>query len=154
MSATVKAVVHLGEEYQENLRTIKNTDFEKDQQLFDISQKLILNQSEETVGITTIDWNTIPWVRTTLLHDRAVKLSKAKVHVFFDSVLCLGIIQEYPRSTEASSKKLKWFTKSHKFRRLDCIDVEAVRSSGNFPWTPHCSYVGNPNDDGGEQNSA
>ena len=29
-------------------------------------------------------------MRTTLLHDRAIKLSKAKVHVYSDSVLCLG----------------------------------------------------------------
>ena len=46
LSATMKAAVHLGQDYQENLRTTKNIDFEKAQQLFDISHKLILNQSE------------------------------------------------------------------------------------------------------------
>ena len=29
MSATVKAVVHFGQDYPENLRTTKNTDFEE-----------------------------------------------------------------------------------------------------------------------------
>ena len=29
MSATVKAAVHLGQDYQENPRTAKNTDFEQ-----------------------------------------------------------------------------------------------------------------------------
>ena len=31
MSATMKAAVHLGQEYQVNLRTTKNTDFERGQ---------------------------------------------------------------------------------------------------------------------------
>ena len=68
----------------------------KGQPVFDISQKLMLNQSGEIYGISSIDWNTIPWMRTTLLHDRAVKLAKAKVHVFSDSVLCLGRNHEIP----------------------------------------------------------
>ena len=40
--------------------------------------------------ISTIEWNTFQWAKTTLLHDGAVKLSNAKVHVYSDSVLCLG----------------------------------------------------------------
>ena len=43
MSATVKTAVHLGQDCQENLRTNKNTNFEKVKQLFDTSQKLILD---------------------------------------------------------------------------------------------------------------
>ena len=49
MSATMKAAVHLGQDYQDNSRTTKNTDFEKIKQLFDISQKLILDQSQENM---------------------------------------------------------------------------------------------------------
>ena len=91
MSATMKAAVHLGQYYQENSRTTKNTDFDNIKRLFQISQKLIMDQCHEIDGISTIDWNTtIPWVRSTLLNDRAVKLSSAKVYVFSDSVLCLG----------------------------------------------------------------
>ena len=78
MSATMKAAVHLGQDYEENLRTTKNPDFEQVKHLFDVSQKLNLNQSEEIFGISVIDWKTIPCLRTTLLHDRAVELSKSK----------------------------------------------------------------------------
>ena len=60
----------------------KNMDFVKVKTLFDISQKLILNQKDEIFGTSTIEWHTIPWVRTTLLHERAIKLSKAKVEQF------------------------------------------------------------------------
>ena len=36
MSATLKAAVHLGQDYQDNLRATKFSDFEKVKQLFDI----------------------------------------------------------------------------------------------------------------------
>ena len=39
MFATMKAAVHLGQDYQENARTTKNTDFENITHLFDISHK-------------------------------------------------------------------------------------------------------------------
>ena len=83
----MKAAVLLGQDFQEHMRTTKSTDFEHFKTLFDTSQKLILDQKDEIFVICTIEWNTIPWMRTTLLHDRAVMLSKAKVHVYSDSVL-------------------------------------------------------------------
>ena len=133
MSATMKAEVHLGQDYQENLLTTRNTNFEKFKQLFDISQKLILNQSEEVFGISTMDWNTIPWTRTTLLHDRAVQLSNANVHVYSDSVLCLGIIHEQRQSIQAWKKKIEWFAKSLECRELDALTENQSSSSGqNF----------------------
>ena len=92
MSATMKAAVHLGQNYEENLRISRVKAF------FDISQSLILNQKSEIYGISTIEWNTIPWLRSTSLHYRAIKLSKAKEHACSDSVLCLGKIHEHPQS--------------------------------------------------------
>ena len=46
-------------------------------------------------GISTIEWNTTPWMRSTLLHDRVIKLSKAKVHVYSDSDRCLGKMHDH-----------------------------------------------------------
>ena len=97
MSATMKAAVHLGQDNLENLRTTKNTDFEQVKTLFDISQRLILEQKSEIFGISTNEWNTVPGMRTTSVHDRAIKLSKAKVRFHSDSVLCLGKIHEHPQ---------------------------------------------------------
>ena len=54
----------------------------------------------------------------TLLHDRAVKLSKAKVHVNSDSVLCLGKIHEYPQSVGAWEQEVGWFTKSLEYHEF------------------------------------
>ena len=48
-----------------------------------------------------MDSHTISCVRSTLLHEDAIKLSTAKVYVFSDSVLCLGgRIAEYPQSVK------------------------------------------------------
>ena len=110
MSATVKAAVHLGQDYQENLRTTKKTDFEKE---------LILKQRDEIFAISTVEWNTIPWMRTTLLQDGTVKLSKAKVHVYSDSVDCLGKIRAYRQSIETWEQKIEWFMKSREYLELE-----------------------------------
>ena len=67
MSATMKAAVHLPQDYEENLRTTKNTYFEHVKTLFDVSQSFILNHKSEIHRISTIEWNTTPWMRSTLL---------------------------------------------------------------------------------------
>ena len=78
--------MYLGQDYQDILRTTKNTDFEQVKTLFDISQNLAQYHKSDIFGITTIEWNTIPRMRTPSLHGRAIKLSKTKVHVYNDSV--------------------------------------------------------------------
>ena len=119
---------------QKNLRTTKNTDFEQVKVLFDISQKLILDHKSEIFGISTIEWNTTPWMRTTLLHDRATELSKAKVHVYSDSVLYLGKIHEHPQSIRHWKDKIGWLMGSRDYRALNGIDGEPVEFEWNiFP---------------------
>ena len=97
-SATTKAAMHLGPDCEQNLCTAKYTDFEQLKTLFDISESLILNHRSEICGISTIEWHCTPWRRFTMLHNRAIKLSKAKVHVYSDSVFCLGEMHEHPIS--------------------------------------------------------
>ena len=54
-----------------------------------------------------VNWQKSCWKRTTLLTDRAVRLSTAKTYVFSDSVLCMGRISEHPVS--ARKEKIDWF---------------------------------------------
>ena len=91
-----EAAVHLGPDYEEHLRTTKNIHFEQVKTLFDISQNVILNHRSEIYGVSTIAWNKTPRMISTSLHDRAIKLSKAKIHVYPDSVLCLVKMHEHP----------------------------------------------------------
>ena len=57
MSSTLEASVFMGKNYQKILHSIKNTG--KDltmKQMFDISEKLIAEQSDEIYGVNTINW--------------------------------------------------------------------------------------------------
>ena len=56
MPTTLKVVIHLGPNYVEILEVYRNTNFEELQNLFDITQKLILNYQTEILNVTTIDW--------------------------------------------------------------------------------------------------
>ena len=69
---------------------------------------------------------TIPWLRTILLHDRAINLSKTKAHVHLDSILCLGKIDDHLHATAHLDGKMEWFMKSGQCRQLNGIDGERV----------------------------
>ena len=51
----MKAAVHLGEDYNENLVAYRNTNFDALKTLFDITRKLILNQKHEILNVSTIE---------------------------------------------------------------------------------------------------
>ena len=74
MSSSMKAAIHLGPCYLENLEVYKNTNFEEIQSLFNITQKLILEHSEEIMHVHTIESRSPSWMKSTLLeecvHDR------------------------------------------------------------------------------------
>ena len=70
--------------------------------VFDISEKLISEQSDEIYGVTTICWEDFSWKYVSLIGDEdVISLSHAKVYVFSDSVLCLGKMNENPQSNYA-----------------------------------------------------
>ena len=54
MSVTLQAAVHLGKDYTENLRSTKNQPRKSLRQLFQVTERLIRDQTEMT-GLTTID---------------------------------------------------------------------------------------------------
>ena len=72
-------------------------------------------------------WNTIQWMRT----GQSSQVCKAKVHIYFDSVLCLGKTQGSLQSTEGWTEKNEWFTNALEYRDLDCIDGGAVEIPGH-----------------------
>ena len=67
--------------------------------MFEISEKLIVGQSDEIVGKSQTNWEDSPWRQLSLVNDEEViSLSHAKVYVFLDSVLCLGKMNANPTS--------------------------------------------------------
>ena len=96
-------------------------------QMFDISEKLIVGQSDEIYGVTPINWEDSSWKHSSLVGDEEViSLSHAKVYVFSDCVLCLGKVNPNPQSNTAWEDKLTWFKDSPQYRSLDTSDGEPM----------------------------
>ena len=76
-------------------------------QMFDTSEKLIVGHSEETFGVTPINWEDSSWKHLSLVSDEEIiSLSHSKMYVFSDSVLCLGKVNQSPTS---NIEQLGWF---------------------------------------------
>ena len=142
MSSTLEASVFMGKNYLEILHSIKKTG--KDltmKQMFDISEKLTAEQSDEIYGVNTMNWDDSAWKHLSLIGgEEVVSLSRAKVYVFSDSVLCLGKVNQNPLSSIVWEDTLTWFKSSSQYRTLDTIDGEPMEFEWNTSQdSPHCS---------------
>ena len=104
-------------------------------QMFDISEKLIAEQSDEIYGVNTIYWCDFSRKHLSVIGDEEViSLSHAKVHVLSDSVLCFGKMSENTQSNTVWEDKLTWFKSSSQYRTLDTLDGEPMEFQWNiFP---------------------
>ena len=80
MSSTLQESILMGNNYSENLHSIKNTEDLTVKQMFDISEKLLSEQSDEIYGVDTIDWEDSSWKYLSLVGDeQVISLSNTKV---------------------------------------------------------------------------
>ena len=89
LNTTLRAAVHLGQDYEANLRYAKNHLWNCVGQLFNENEKLISGQIEIT-GVSTVNFKELTWMAISLLCSRAYQITIAKTYVFSDSVLCVG----------------------------------------------------------------
>ena len=103
--------------------------------MFEISEQLILEKSDEICGVSQMSWESSPWKQLSLVNvEEVISLSHAKVYVFSDSVLCLGKMHQNPQSNTVWEDKLTWFKDSSQNRTLDTIDGEPMEFEWNiFP---------------------
>ena len=73
-----------GKNYSDNWHSIKKTEDLTMKQMFDISEKLVSEQSDDIYGVKTINWEDL------IGDEQVISLSHTKVYVFSDPVLCLG----------------------------------------------------------------
>ena len=134
MSSTLQASVFMGKNCSDNLHSIKNTEDLAMKQMFDISEKLVSEQSDEIYGVKTINREDSSWKHSSLVGgEKVINLSHTTVHVFSDSVLCIGKMNENPQSNIAW-EELTWFKSSLEYRTLDRIDGEPIEFEWNiFP---------------------
>ena len=103
--------------------------------MFEISEQLILEQSDEIFGVSQIRWESSQWKQLSLVNDEEViSFSHAKVYVFSDSVLCLGKTNQNPTSSTAWERQLDWFKDSSQYTIVETIDGEPLEFEWNiFP---------------------
>ena len=102
--------------------------------MFDKTEKLILEKLDEIFGVSQISWESSPWKRSSLVNGEEVLAREAKVYVFWDSVLCLGKVNQNPISSSVWEEKLDWFKSSPQYRTLYTIDGEPMEFEWNiFP---------------------
>ena len=89
LKTTLQAAVHLGQNYGANLRFLKNYIWNSVGQLFNETGKLISEQTE-IIGVNTVGFKDATWMSTSLLCEKAQRITNAKTYVFSDSVLCVG----------------------------------------------------------------
>ena len=134
MSSTLQASVFMEKNYSDTWHSIKNSEDLTMKQMCDISEKLISEQSDETYGVKTINWEDSSWKYLSLIGDEEViNLQRTKVDVFSDSVFCLGKMNENPRANTAWEDILTWFKSSS-------VMGSQWNSSGiSSQDSPHCS---------------
>ena len=141
VSSTLQASVFMGKNYSDNWHSIKNTEDLTMKQMFDISEKLISEQSDEIYGVTTINWEDSSWKYLSLVGaEQVIRLLHTKVYVFSDSVLCLGKMNENPQSNIAWEDRLTC-SKVHQNTELWTeLMVSQLNSSGiSSQDSQHCS---------------
>ena len=81
----------MGKNYQENVHSIKNRG--KDltmKQMFDISEKLIAEQSDDIYGVTPINWEDSSWKQLSLVSDDKSSVSRTRRFTHFQ-ILCYAL---------------------------------------------------------------
>ena len=88
--------------HSDNWHSIKNTEDLTMKQMFDISEQVVSEQSDEIYGVKTMNWESSSWKQISLVGgEQVISLQRTKVYGFSDSVLCLGKMNENPQSNFA-----------------------------------------------------
>ena len=132
MSTTMTAAVHLGPNCTEILKVYRNTNFEELQNLFDITQRLILDHQAEILIVSPIHWTDPSWTRSTLTNDQVITWTKANVHFYSDPVLCLAKMQDHSEANQRWKNQLEEFRQSNSYRELFGIDGEPIEFEWNI----------------------
>ena len=64
--------------------------------------------------------------------EAVINLQRAKVHVFSDSVLCLGKIHQHPKANESWKDRIEWITIFQSYRDYDGISGEPTEFEWNI----------------------
>ena len=117
LKTTHRAAVHLGQDHEANLHYVKNNRWNSVGLLFHETGKLISEQKEIT-GVKTLGFKDATWMSTSLLCDKAYRITNVKTYVSSHSVL--GKMGDDPVATWKS--KIKWYSENNHFKDMNRID--------------------------------
>ena len=78
MTSSMKAAIHLGPNYESNSEIYKNTKFEDIESVFNITQKLVKENSEEILNVKCLEYSSLSWARSVLANDRLINWRRQK----------------------------------------------------------------------------
>ena len=137
LNTTLRTAVHLGQDHDANAHYVRNNLWNSVGLLFHQTGKLISEQKEIT-GVSTTGFKDAKWMSTSLLCEKAYRITNAKTYVFSDSVLCVGKMGDDPVATWKS--KIKWYSENNHLkdesnrRHADGVRVANIlRSHGVGP---------------------
>ena len=61
MCSSMKAAIHLGPNYVSNSEIYKNAKFEDIESVFNITQKLVIERSEEILNVKCLEYSSPSW---------------------------------------------------------------------------------------------
>ena len=78
MPSSMKAAIHLVPNHLTNSEIYKNTTFEDIESLFNITQTLVMEHSEEILNVKWLEYSSPSWTRSVLANDQAIKWVECK----------------------------------------------------------------------------
>ena len=131
---SMKAAIHFGPNCVSNSEIYKNIKFEEIESVFNITQMLPMEHSEEILNVKCLEYSSRSWARSVLANDQAIKWTKAKVCVCADSVLCVGQMKDTPEAVERWERQVEGLRLNSSYQDAVGIDGEAIEfERKNFP---------------------
>ena len=134
MATTLNAATFMGKNFSIIQSVVNNHESLTMKQMFDVTAKVVDNE-EEINGLDKILYQKNSWTQLTLINDPVViNLQSTKVHVFSDSVLCLGKVLQHPEYNEAWKNRVAGARAERSYRDHDAIRGESTEFDWNiFP---------------------
>ena len=147
MATTLNAATFMGKNFSTIQSVVKNHEDLTLKQRFDVTAQLVNNQ-DEINGLDKILYGRNSWTHLSLIGDEIIiNLQCTKVHVFSDSVLCLGKVLQHPESNEAWKNRVAGVRTEKRYRDYDAINGESTEFEWNiFPEFTTLQLCGKIND--------
>ena len=132
MSAPTRAAFYLLQYYTDTMAVFQNMLFDEIVNLFSITQRLVLESVEEMKNVRVIDTSDPSRVKPQISHPQAIKWMKAEVHVYADSVLCLGKNKWTSRSERKMDRAAEDLHSTVSIQEFYGIDGEPIEFEWNI----------------------